>query len=157
MLLHKTPFLNPNVVCRSLFISRRSLTAVQIADVMVVFGIVDMSLGTGQAVHEVLPKSLLDRVFYHWSLSPHPVTQIQSGKRLDQRSTNSLSDDPLDQLKYHSVEYAYYATGCAAAYQIILALDELHGLVRDLCGEVPLRGFERWKREFETEQVNNRV
>ncbi|KAJ1304398.1 hypothetical protein OPQ81_005547 [Rhizoctonia solani] len=48
-LLHKTSFLNPNLI----------------SDVMAIFGIVSMSLETGHPVHDVLPSNLLDRSIYH--------------------------------------------------------------------------------------------
>lgn len=116
---------------------------------MAVFGIVAMSLDTGDAVHEVLPKSLIDRVYYHHSMGPH---------------NQSKSEDPNDQHlqaltreTYSSLEFAYYVTGCAGAYQILFALDEVQRIVKDLCGEGPLKGFEHWRKEFEMRQLSERV
>ena len=48
---------------------------------MAVFGIVAMSLDTGEAIHEVLPKSLIDRVYYHHSMGPHTfMDQMKSSE-----------------------------------------------------------------------------
>lgn len=40
-------------------------------------------------------------------------------------------------------------TGISAVFQAIQALDELHGVTRKLCGEVPFRGFSQWKNDYD--------
>ncbi|KII87451.1 hypothetical protein PLICRDRAFT_163585 [Plicaturopsis crispa FD-325 SS-3] len=104
-----------------------------IGDVMSIFALVSQSLRTGEPMHQVLPTNLLDRLFYH---------------------NRALTDMPgLDGVmgfeELQSVEYIYYATGVVAVYHILQSLDELHRITRRLCGEVPLKGFERWREEYE--------
>ncbi|KAG9019733.1 hypothetical protein FRB90_011004 [Tulasnella sp. 427] len=139
-LLHRTAFLNPNLI----------------TDVMAVFGIVSMSLDTGEAIHEVLPKSLLDRVFYHHSLAPHNQQNFEISSE-DASTVGEVHQHPLNIDTFGQAEFAVYATGCAAAYQILAALDEIHRIAKDLCGEIPLQGFEAWRKEFELRQLGERV
>ncbi|KAF7348773.1 hypothetical protein MVEN_01396800 [Mycena venus] len=47
--------------------------------------------------------------------------------------------------------YMYYASGMIAVYQLLVSLDELHAITKELCGEVPLEGFARWREEYEGE------
>jgi hypothetical protein len=51
----------------------------QIGDTMSVFYLVSRSLKTGESMHEVLPDCLLDRVFYHHSLSPRAAVSADEG------------------------------------------------------------------------------
>lgn len=126
----------------------------QISDVMAVFGIVAMSLDTGEAIHEVLPRSLLDRVYYHHSLGPHDMSGPSRGDGDDDTMhAVGLTTDK----RYASLQFAIYATGCSAAFQILHSLDELHRIVKELCGEIPLKGFEHWRREFEMKQLQDRA
>lgn len=133
----------------------------QVSDVMSVFAILTMSLRTGKAVTEVLPRSLVDRLYYHQSMIPHLPDEM------DDTSENQDPTAPITVTSHHrevltkdmflSEEYAFYATGVAGAFQILSSLDEAHSLVADLTGEVPLRGFEDWRREFELRQLGERV
>lgn len=137
----------------------------QVTDVMSVFGICTMSLRTGKAISEVLPRSLVDRIYYHQSLTP-PFDD-DDGDEADTHTTLSPTPRARRPASHHhrllteeiftSEEYAFYATGLAGAFQILLALDETRGICADLCGEVPLRGFEDWRREFELRQLGERV
>lgn len=124
---------------------------------MAVFAVVAMSLDTGEAIHEVLPRNLLERSQYHHTMRPYlpeprsrPVSRAPS-------IVNGKSRHSLDRNRYMSPEFALYATGCSAAYQILIGVDELHKVTRELCGEVPLRGFAHWMREFELRQLDQRV
>lgn len=139
-LLHRTAFLNPNLI----------------TDVMAVFGIVTMSLDTGEAIHEVLPKSLLDRVFYHHSLAPHNQHSIEIGSE-ESSTIGDVHRHALNVDTFGQNEFAVYATGCAGAYQLLIGLDEVHRIVKELCGEIPLQGFESWRKEFELRQLGQRV
>jgi len=155
-LLHRTPVLNPNLV----------------SDVMAVFGIVTMSLRTGKAISEVLPRSLVDRVYYHQQLARLTGAAVDevSDDDDDEAGSESVhfakSDKTIRSHHHHDIlsketltseEYAFYATGLAGAFQILLALDEARSIVADLCGEAPLRGYEEWRREFELRQLGERV
>jgi len=77
-------------------------------------------------MHIVLPQSLLDRLLYH-----DLVVQATPPTR------------GMDYL--HSLDYLFYATAVIGVLQVIELLDELHSITRDLCGEVPFRGFEQWR------------
>lgn len=130
-----------------------------------------MSLRTGKALSEVLPRSLVDRVYYHQSLAAQSddgddedetendqtpfhssVAFIRHAKVIPPQNHNLLTKEV-----FLSEEWAFYATGLAGAFQILSALDETRGLCADLCGEVPLRGFEEWRREFELRQLGGQV
>ncbi|KAK0471132.1 hypothetical protein IW261DRAFT_1513189 [Armillaria novae-zelandiae] len=111
--LHHTGVLNPNFI----------------SDVMGLFSLVSQSLRTAEPMHQVLPETLLEKLFYHQS--------------------NYASQDSLTLENATSLDYMYYAAGVVAVYQLLHSLDELHRITRTLCGEVPLRGFMRWKAEFE--------
>ncbi|KAG8885135.1 hypothetical protein FRB98_002000 [Tulasnella sp. 332] len=152
-LLHKTPVLNPNLV----------------TDTMAVFAIFAMSLKTGKAISEVLPRSLVDRVYYHQALTAQfddgndgddDETQARTSVTFDGHQTKSTSPHHrkvLTKEMFMSEEWAFYATGLAGAFQILVALDEMRGICADLCGEMPLRGFEDWRQEFELRQLGERV
>ncbi|KAG8864530.1 hypothetical protein FRB96_005033 [Tulasnella sp. 330] len=154
-LLHKTPVLNPNLV----------------TDTMSAFAIFAMSLKTGRAISEVLPRSLVDRVYYHQSLTAQreedeDEEEIENNETCFHTSTAFTCRHKRTPRQHHQVltketfmseEWGFYATGLAAAFQILFALDEARGLCADLCGEVPLRGFEDWRREFELRQLGERV
>ncbi|KAG8992832.1 hypothetical protein FRB94_006979 [Tulasnella sp. JGI-2019a] len=158
-LLYKTPVLNPNLV----------------TDTMAVFAIFTMSLRTGKAISEVLPRSLVDRVYYHQEMTAR--FQGDNGDDDDNdddnddendgettakpsvafKSTSSHHYRVLTKEMFMSEEWAFYATGLAGAFQILFALDETRQICADLCGEVPLRGFEDWRRDFELRQLGERV
>jgi hypothetical protein len=96
---------------------------------MGVFGIISLSLRTGEAVHEVLPRSLVDRVFYHHSMSgtrSKVVFTSQGPLGMRTHDEEALTPDGL-----RSEEFAIYATGMAAVFQILLVgenLMDLHDL-----------------------------
>ncbi|KAK0199602.1 hypothetical protein DFS33DRAFT_1267811 [Desarmillaria ectypa] len=119
--LHHTGVLNPNFI----------------SDVMGLFSLVSQSLRTAEPMHQVLPETLLEKLFYHQS--------------------NYASRDSLTPEYATSVDYMYYAAGVVAVYQLLHSLDELHRITKTLCGEVPLRGFTRWKAEFEHSRTDIRA
>ena len=76
----------------------------------------------------------------------------------------STTDDPAERIQH--LEFMYYAMGISAVTQLITVsysilsffssfshclkcLDELHRTTKRLCGEVPFRGFEEWRKEYE--------
>ncbi|KAG7440200.1 uncharacterized protein BT62DRAFT_1012986 [Guyanagaster necrorhizus] len=119
--LHHTGVLNPNFI----------------SDVMGLFSLVSQSLRTAEPMHQVLPETLLEKLFYHQS--------------------NYAIRDSLTLESATSLDYMYYAAGVVAVYQLLHSLDELHRITKTLCGEVPLRGFTRWKAEFEQSRTEIRA
>jgi hypothetical protein len=117
--LHSTRVLNPNFI----------------ADVMSMFSLVSQSLRTGTPMHQVLPSTLVERLFYH-----HPPNNSWGSADKKHR---------LDADHVQSIDYMYYANGLVAVYQLLQSLDELHRITRRLCGEVPLRGFTAWRENYE--------
>jgi hypothetical protein len=99
-----------------------------ISDVLSVFSLVAQSLRTGEPMHSVLPQSLLDRLLYHHAAA-YPTVE--------------RGIDHIGELR--SLNYLFYATAVIAVLQLIELLDELHGITRNLCGEVPFNGFEQWR------------
>jgi len=122
--LHGTRVLNPNFI----------------GDVVSIFSLVSQSLRTGEPMHQVLPSSLVERLFYHH----------RGGNNGDHASDKERHID-IDQVQ--SLDYMYYANGLVAVYQLLLSLDELHRITKKLCGEVPLQGFATWRADYERGQV----
>ncbi|KAJ7160023.1 hypothetical protein C8R43DRAFT_1064102 [Mycena crocata] len=124
--LHSSKVLNPHFI----------------ADVMAVFALISQSLRTGEPMHQVVPSSLLDRLFYHDAAHQprSPVVAVDAtgrrGKVVDVAGIKSLS-------------YMYYASSVVAVYQLLRSLDELHRITKDLCGEIPLGGFADWRDEYD--------
>jgi len=128
-LLHRSKVLNPNLI----------------TDVIAVFSLVSQSLRTGEPLHEVVPRNLVDRVFYHHTLLPAEDPNILDPNMLD--GARKQPESELDQLR--SEEFMSYATGVAAVFKILTLLDELHRITKTLCGEVPMKGFQEWRDTFE--------
>jgi hypothetical protein len=102
-----------------------------ISDVLSVFSLVTQSLRTGEPMHSVLPQSLLDRLLYHDAAVYSNPPTMEHGI------------DHVRELR--SLNYLFFATAVIAVLQLIELLDELHAITRNLCGEVPFRGFEEWR------------
>ncbi|KAG9080501.1 hypothetical protein FRC06_006502 [Ceratobasidium sp. 370] len=144
-LLHKTAFLNPNLI----------------SDVMAIFGIVSMSLETGHPVHEVLPSNLLDRSLYHDEQSRVVGTRFKQLDQIDgEEAAESapIANEPLTGQKLMSMEYSAYATGVSASFHLLHAsffsLDQIHLITKELCGEIPLKGYSRWREEYELKHLD---
>ncbi|CAE6480532.1 unnamed protein product, partial [Rhizoctonia solani] len=143
-LLHKTSFLNPNLI----------------SDVMAIFGIVSMSLETGHPVHEVLPSNLLDRSVYHDDQSRRVGERFKRFDRIDgEEAAESapITDEPLTGQKLMSMEYSTFATGVSAAFHLLHALDQIHLITKELCGVIPLEGYSRWREEYELKHIKRSV
>ncbi|KAJ6565829.1 hypothetical protein DFH09DRAFT_1472533 [Mycena vulgaris] len=121
--VHSSKVLNPNFI----------------SDVMASFTLISQALRTGEPLHQVLPHNLLDRLIYHHRRAI-PSSAVESGTDLRMELT-------IDTLK--SPSYMHYASAMIAMYQLLTALDELHAITRELCGEVPLTGFSSWREEYE--------
>jgi hypothetical protein len=98
-------------------------------------------------MHTVLPETLLDRLLHH-QLAFTATPDI-----------DGLIDIGPDEMQ--SLEHMFYASAVIAVYQLIQVrtlitmsmlndehfvqcLDDLLAITRRLCGEVPIRGFEKW-------------
>ncbi|KAH9050166.1 hypothetical protein EDB84DRAFT_1623276 [Lactarius hengduanensis] len=102
-----------------------------ISDVLSVFSLVAQSLRIGEPMHSVLPQSLLDRLLYHDAAA---------------YSNTPAMDHGIDHIReLRSLDYLFFATAVIAVLQLTELLDELHGIARNLCGEVPFKGFEQWR------------
>jgi len=85
---------------------------------MSVFGIISLSLRTGEAVHEVLPRSLVGRIYYHHSMTSAGGKALYTSQGVHGRRTHY--EDALTSDRLRSEEFAVYATGMAAVFQILL-------------------------------------
>ncbi|KAI0300498.1 hypothetical protein B0F90DRAFT_1629671 [Multifurca ochricompacta] len=115
-LLHHTKVVDPNFI----------------SDIVSVFSSVSQSLRTGEPMHTVLPQTLLDRLLLH-----HQTGVIATGELDGHRE---IGPDEIQ-----SLDHMFYTSAVIAVYQLMQCLDELQAITRRLCGEVPLRGFEKWK------------
>ncbi|KAI9512000.1 hypothetical protein F5148DRAFT_157072 [Russula earlei] len=104
-----------------------------ISDVLSVFSLVSQSLRTGEPMHTVLPQSLLDRLLYHDTAA--------------YATPPTVSDEIVRELR--SPNYLFYATAVISVLQITESLDELHSITRNLCGEVPFKGFAQWRDDHQ--------
>ncbi|KAF8756858.1 putative ER transporter, 6TM, N-terminal [Rhizoctonia solani] len=143
-LLHKTSFLNPNLI----------------SDVMAIFGIISMSLETGHPVHDVLPSNLLDRSVYHDDQTRRLGERFKHFDRIDGEDAAEsapVTNEPLTGQKLMSMEYSTFATGVSAAFHLLHALDQIHLITKELCGVIPLEGYSRWKEEYELKHLGRSV
>ncbi|KDQ52244.1 hypothetical protein JAAARDRAFT_184405 [Jaapia argillacea MUCL 33604] len=115
-----------------------------ISDVLSVFSLVSQSLRTGEPMHEVMPQTLLERLFYH--NHHHLPSDSENNKEL---STMFLVE------RLETLDYMWYATALVAMFELLTSLDELHSIVRGLCGEITLKGFDRWREEYR--RMNDKV
>jgi hypothetical protein len=69
------------------------------------FGLVANSLRTGEPMHEVLPNTLLERLFYH--------------RHKSYLSPNSDKKDMVDIEEMQSLDYMFYCTGLVAVYHLL--------------------------------------
>ncbi|KAI8970891.1 hypothetical protein BD414DRAFT_501521 [Trametes punicea] len=108
-----------------------------ISDVISMFFLISQSLRTGEPLHQAQYKNLSDRLHYHgsWATAGANVEANARRTKLKQSLT--------------SYEYMFYATAVVGVLQMIKCLNEARTVVADLCGEVPLEGFERWREEYD--------
>ncbi|KAL5494924.1 hypothetical protein ACEPAI_386 [Sanghuangporus weigelae] len=108
-----------------------------ITDVMSIFALVSQSLRTGVPMHQILPTTLMERLLYH---STHDILSRRDQERLE--DTTYLE-------RVSSYEFVFFSTGVTAVSQVIESLDEIHRITRGLCGEIPFRGFNEWKNDYD--------
>ncbi|KAJ3778200.1 hypothetical protein FB446DRAFT_714691 [Lentinula raphanica] len=126
--MHDTRVLNPNLI----------------TDVMTVFSLISQSLRTGEPLHQVLPQSLVGRLLYHHYHHQH----------LHDGPINSSQRDGLTVEMISSLDYMFYATAIVAVFLVLKAADDLHKTTKNLCGEIPFQGFEKWRSQFEREHAD---
>ncbi|CDO75856.1 hypothetical protein BN946_scf184833.g7 [Trametes cinnabarina] len=113
-----------------------------ISDVISMFFIISQSLRTGEPLHQAQYKNLADRLHYHggWAVAGAHAADSKGRKMKLRQSLTSY-------------EYMFYATAVVAVLQMTQALNEARAVVADLCGEVPLVGFERWREAYDREHA----
>jgi len=121
--LHSTHVLHPNFI----------------SDVMSMFSLVSNCLRTAEPMQQVLPQTLLERLFYH--------------RHTSFLSPDSDKKDFVDIEEMQSLDYMFYCTGLVAVYHLLQSLDDLHRITKRLVGEVPLTGFDQWKTEYERAHI----
>ena len=73
---------------------------------MSIFALVSQSLRTGEPMHQILPTTLLDRLFYH--------------HRHDTMAANEAESEQASYVeRVKSIEFLYFATGITAVSQAI--------------------------------------
>ncbi|TDL18689.1 hypothetical protein BD410DRAFT_900749 [Rickenella mellea] len=137
-----------------------------ITEVMSLFALVSQALRTGEALHQVLPTALLDSLIYHQQhhRQQYPLgssTNGNAGGTEQNGDDHGQEDDDVDEEagvdtldpaeEIQSEDYMYHAVGVAAVTQILSGLDDLHRTTKRLCGEVPFKGFEDWRNDYERE------
>lgn len=99
-------------------------------------------------MHTVLPQSLLDRLLYHDTVAYGIPSTPSVDPTRELRSMNYLfyatAVISVLQVTEVRVVFARDKNGCLSR-SIIQLLDELHSITRNLCGEVPFKGFEQWR------------
>ncbi|KAJ4488072.1 hypothetical protein J3R30DRAFT_3433086 [Lentinula aciculospora] len=126
--MHNTRVLNPNLI----------------ADVMTAFSLISQSLRTGEPLHQVLPQSLVGRLLYH-HYNHHHLHEVSPNR--------AHGGDGLTVEMLSSLDYMFYATGIVAVFLVLKSVDDLQKITKRLCGEVPFEGFEKWRRQFESEHT----
>ena len=84
------------------------------------FSLIAQSLRNGEPMHQVLPSSLVNRVFYH---SHHGHTTFTSLTSLEYSRSNVQSPvqtqrPDLEHMK--SLDYMYYASGVVAIFHLLV-------------------------------------
>lgn len=122
---------------------------------MSTFALVSASLRNGEPLHEVLHTSLLDRLWYHDSVTHNTAP-------------NEERNQPRSLENMRVIDYTYYTAALVAVIQVIevrflssiaqlllkyflnlQSLQELQEITRDLCGQVPFRGFANWREDYD--------
>lgn len=72
---------------------------------MAMFHLVSNSLRTAEPMHQVLPQTLLERLFYH--------------RHKSLLSPNVETNDIVDTEEMRSLDYMFYSTGLVAVYHLL--------------------------------------
>ncbi|TFK82815.1 hypothetical protein K466DRAFT_666286 [Polyporus arcularius HHB13444] len=116
-----------------------------ISDVVSMFFVLSQSLRTGEPLHAAQCKNLADRLQYHSGYAFVSNSGAVSASHSNSRKALRQS--------IGSYEYMFYATAVVAVLNMASTLNELRRVVADLCGEVPLEGFEQWREEYDRSRM----
>ncbi|KAG6817295.1 hypothetical protein H0H87_010637 [Tephrocybe sp. NHM501043] len=140
ILVHQTPFLNPNLL----------------SDIFSNISIVSYALAGAHPLPPGLPR-LRDRVVYHERMNPvsrypqpteakSPETDVDSVADKVDGSSIGFVEVSLDILR--DVQLPAHATALVSISSIITLVDEMAVIIRDLCGEMKFQGFDDFQRDF---------
>ncbi|KAG6828854.1 hypothetical protein H0H92_006561 [Tricholoma furcatifolium] len=138
ILVHQTPFLNPNLL----------------SDIFSNLSILSYALSGAHPLPPSLPR-LRDRIVYHERMNPATGGRYSSATANEQMNLDNVDqvdgssigfEVSLDLLK--DPELPAHATALVALSAIITFTDEMTAIVRDLCGEMTFQGFAEFQREF---------
>ncbi|KAG6901993.1 hypothetical protein C0995_005793 [Termitomyces sp. Mi166 len=141
ILVHQTPFLNPNLL----------------SDIFSNLSILSYALMGARPLPPGLPR-LRDRIVYHERMNPvsgscrRPSYAGPNKPDLDDvadkidGSSLGFLEMSLDVLK--DGELPAHATALVALSSIITLVDEMTAIIRDLCGEMTFQGFVQFQRDF---------
>ncbi|KAF5376953.1 hypothetical protein D9615_007250 [Tricholomella constricta] len=148
VLVHQTPFLNPNLL----------------SDIFSNISILSYALAGAHPLPPSLPR-LRDRVVYHERLAP---PTLRGPKKLPDAKSSDTDSDTESELEYMADkvdgsslgfeeisldilkdgQLPAHATALVALSSIISLVDEMSVIVRDLCGEMTFQGFAEFHRDF---------
>ncbi|KAG5725819.1 hypothetical protein E4T56_gene2441 [Termitomyces sp. T112] len=140
ILVHQTPFLNPNLM----------------SDIFSNISILSYALMGARPLPPGLPR-LRDRIVYHERMNPVSGSRRPSYAGLNRPDLDDVADKidgsslgfvemSLDVLK--DGELPAHATALVALSSIITLVDEMTAIIRDLCGEMTFQGFVEFQRDF---------
>ncbi|KZT71069.1 hypothetical protein DAEQUDRAFT_724415 [Daedalea quercina L-15889] len=111
-----------------------------IGDVMSAFILISQSLRTGEPIHQSQSQDLIERAFYHGN-SPTTMPGMDA---------EALRDLRLKRLQsVTTYEYIFYASSVVAVFRLLEGLNEARQITANLCGEVPLEGFDKWREKYQ--------
>ncbi|KAG5654141.1 hypothetical protein H0H81_006852 [Sphagnurus paluster] len=167
ILVHQTPFLNPNLVRPNTPLNNVVTDfspPIQLSDIFSNISIISYALAGAHALPPSLPK-LRDRIVYHERLAPRGYpgakkvydapssdTDSDTNAELDlvadkvDGSSIGFQEISLDILK--DAQLPAHATALVAISNMISLADEMTAVIRDLCGEMTFQGFTQFHRDF---------
>ncbi|GLB36769.1 putative ER transporter, 6TM, N-terminal [Lyophyllum shimeji] len=147
VLVHQTPFLNPNLL----------------SDVFANLALLSYALSGGHPLPPSLPR-LRDRVVYHERIHPpRPPGDKKSveTESVDTEDTKAEADFVADKVDGSSLGFdeltldvltdaqlPAHATAVVALSNVLRMVDDMSAIVRDLCGEMSFEGLMEFQREW---------
>ncbi|KAJ7745343.1 hypothetical protein B0H16DRAFT_977704 [Mycena metata] len=150
LLVHRTPFLNPNLL----------------SDVFATVDILSNALANGHPLPASLP-CLRERLMYHEALirsmdsqrPAEPATKVDIPDETDAESVisefvagkvegASIGFEELSLSVLMDEQLPTHSTAVIALGSILTLIDEIGAIVRELCGQTTFRGFDTLHREF---------
>ncbi|KAI5116968.1 hypothetical protein M0805_002170 [Coniferiporia weirii] len=143
------------------------------AEVTSVFTLVSQSLRTGEPLHQAIPSSLRDRLFYHHARG-HPLYRNAAPKFESESKHTPIISDTITEVatsevgitvelpgkSYHEERikdenFMYFASAVSAVSQVVSSLEVLRETTKSLCGETPFAGFEEWRNVYGQSRMGN--